>query len=111
VKIEGKRISLPELEHALRQHPWVLDAAVVPLAGGKELLGAVVVLREASRLREGREPLVGALREFLLQRFERVLVPRQWRFPERLPADERGKLTASGLGAMFQQRGGDAPAA
>jgi acyl-coenzyme A synthetase/AMP-(fatty) acid ligase len=111
VKIEGKRISLPELEHALRQHPWVLDAAVVPLAGGKELLGAVVVLREASRLREGREPLVGALREFLLQRFERVLVPRQWRFPERLPADERGKLTASGLGAMFRQQGGDAPAA
>lgn len=111
VKIEGKRISLPELEHALRQHPWVLDAAVVPLSGGKELLGAVVVLREASRLDEGREPLVGALREFLLQRFERVLVPRQWRFPERLPADERGKLTASGLGAMFRQQGGDAPAA
>jgi acyl-coenzyme A synthetase/AMP-(fatty) acid ligase len=111
VKIEGKRISLPELEHALRQHPWVLDAAVVPLAGGKELLGAVVVLREASRLDEGREPLVGALRAFLLQRFERVLVPRQWRFPARLPADERGKLTASGLGAMFRQQGGDAPAA
>jgi acyl-coenzyme A synthetase/AMP-(fatty) acid ligase len=112
VKIEGKRISLPELEHALRQHPWVLDAAVVPLTGGKELLGAVVVLREAARLHEGREPLVGALREFLLQRFERVLVPRQWRFPERLPADERGKLTAAGLGAMFrQQQGGDAPAA
>jgi acyl-coenzyme A synthetase/AMP-(fatty) acid ligase len=106
VKIEGKRISLPELEHALRQHPWVLDAAVVPLAGGKEALGAVVVLREGSRLESGREPLVGALREFLLERFERVLVPRQWRFPERLPSDDRGKLTAAGLGAMF-----NAPAA
>ena len=106
VKIEGKRISLPELEHALRQHPWVLDAAVVPLVGAKEALGAVVVLREGSRLESGREPLVGALREFLLERFERVLVPRQWRFPERLPSDDRGKLTAAGLGAMF-----NAPAA
>lgn len=109
VKIEGKRISLPELEHALRQHPWVLDAAVVPLAGPREALGAVVVLREASRLGGGREPVIGTLREFLLERFERVLVPRQWRFPERLPADERGKLTAAGLGAMFRQN--DASAA
>jgi acyl-coenzyme A synthetase/AMP-(fatty) acid ligase len=109
VKIEGKRVSLPELEHALRQHPWVLDAAVVPLAGAKEALGAVVVLKEASRLEAGREPLVGALRGFLLERFERVLVPRQWRFPERLPADERGKLTAAGLSAIFGRD--DAPAA
>lgn len=108
VKIEGKRISLPELEHALRQHPWVLDAAVIALPGAKEALGAAVVLREASRLNDGREPLVGALRAHLLERFERVLVPRQWRFPERLPADERGKLTAAGLGAIFGQ--GDAPA-
>jgi acyl-coenzyme A synthetase/AMP-(fatty) acid ligase len=109
VKIEGKRISLPEIEHALRQHPWVLDAAVVPLSGAKEALGAVVVLKEASRLEAGRESLVGALRAFLLDRFERVLVPRQWRFPERLPADERGKLTAAGLAAIF--RGNDASAA
>jgi acyl-coenzyme A synthetase/AMP-(fatty) acid ligase len=109
VKIEGKRVSLPELEHALRQHPWVLDAAVVPLAGAKESLGAVVVLKEASRLEAGRESLVGALRAFLLERFERVLVPRQWRFPARLPADERGKLTAAGLSAIFGRN--DAPAA
>ena len=109
VKIEGKRVSLPELEHALRQHPWVLDAAVVPLAGAKESLGAVVVLKEASRLEAGRESLVGALRGFLLERFERVLVPRQWRFPEHLPADERGKLTAAGLSAIFGHN--DAPAA
>ena len=108
VKIEGKRVSLPELEHALRQHPWVADAAVVPLTGSKEALGAVVVLKEASRLDAGREPLVGALREFLLERFERVLVPRQWRFPERLPADERGKLTSAGLSAIFSAA--DAPA-
>ncbi len=38
-KVEGKRVSLPELEQGLRRHPWVLDAAVVPLAGRKETLG------------------------------------------------------------------------
>ena len=110
-KIEGKRVSLPELEAVLRRHPWVLDAAVVPLAGRRERLGAVVVLREPARLRaEGRRRLAAALRESLLERFDRVLVPRHWRFPERLPADERGKLTARALAALFLDQGGDAPA-
>src|SRR2546425_12313798 len=89
VKVEGKRISLPELEHSLRQHPWVTDAAIVPLSGGKEALGAVVVLREPGRAGEIRDRLIPDLRKYLLQRFERVLVPRHWRFLERMPVDER----------------------
>ncbi len=101
-KIEGKRVSLPELEQGLRQHPWVLDAAVVPLAGRKEKLGAIVVLREPARLREqGRRQLVAALRTRLLERFDRIVVPRHWRFAERLPADERGKLSVQALSALF----------
>lgn len=112
VKIEGKRASLPELEHALREHPWVLEAAVLPLTGRKQTLGAVVVLRDAARLEgEGRRPLIAALREFLLARFERVLVPRRWRFVARLPFDARGKLTATGLVALFEGNSGDTPAA
>lgn len=109
VKVEGKRVSLPELEQALREHPWVCEAAVVPLVGSKEALGAVVILREPSREQAGRERLVGALREFLVERFDRVLVPRQWRFVARLPTDERGKLTAARLRHLFQ-RPDDAPA-
>jgi acyl-coenzyme A synthetase/AMP-(fatty) acid ligase len=114
-KIEGKRVSLPELEESLRQHPWVLDAAVVPLAGRKEKLGAIVVLREPARLRdEGRQRLVAALRARLLERFDRVVVPRHWRFAERLPTDERGKLSAQALSALFLEessRGDGATAA
>jgi len=91
VKVEGKRISLPEIEQALRAHPWVADAAVVPLA-------------------RSRERVVAGLRDFLLERFERVLVPRQWRFVARLPADERGKLTAAALHALFR-KADDAPTA
>jgi acyl-coenzyme A synthetase/AMP-(fatty) acid ligase len=109
-KIEGKRVSLPELEAALRRHPSVLDAAVVPLAGRRERLGAVVVLREPTRLGAGESrQLVAALRALLLERFDRVIVPRHWRFPARLPADERGKLTARALAALFSKPGEDAP--
>ncbi|HXI37378.1 MAG TPA: AMP-binding protein [Burkholderiales bacterium] len=110
-KIEGKRVSLPELEAALRAHPWVRDAAVVQLAGRRERLGAVVVLREPERLRaDGARKLAAALRTALLERFDRVLVPRHWRFPARLPADERGKLPARALAALFEDPRDDAPA-
>jgi len=101
VKVEGKRISLPEMEEVLRQHPWVSEAAVVPLAGSKETLGAVVILRPSGNDNDEREPLVAALREYLLNRFERVLVPRQWRFVARMPSDERGKLSAAALRTLF----------
>jgi len=87
----------------------VREAAVLPLDGAKQALGAVVVLHEPAREAAGREPLIGALREFLAARFDRVLVPRQWRFVARLPSDERGKLTAAGLRQLFQ-RAQDAPA-
>lgn len=110
VKVEGKRISLPEIEQTLRGHPWVGDAAVVALAGARETLGAAIVLREPAREAQGRERLVAALRGFLLERFDRVLVPRHWRFVARLPADERGKLTAAALHVLFR-KGDDAPAA
>jgi acyl-coenzyme A synthetase/AMP-(fatty) acid ligase len=99
VKVEGKRISLPEMEEVLRHHPLVSEAAVVPLAGRKQTLGAVVVLRECRCDTDG---LVARLREFLLERFERVLVPRQWRFVARMPSDERGKLSAAVLRTLFQ---------
>ena len=109
VKVEGKRVSLAELEQALREHPWVREAAVVPLDGSRQALGAVLILREPAREAAGREPLIGALREFLAGRFDRVLVPRQWRFVLRLPSDERGKLTAAGLRQLFHGTQ-DAPA-
>jgi acyl-coenzyme A synthetase/AMP-(fatty) acid ligase len=110
VKVEGKRVSLPEIEQALRGHPWVADAAVVALAMGRETLGAAVVLRGASVMAQGRERVVSALREFLLERFDRVLVPRHWRFVASLPSDERGKLTAAALQGLFA-KASNAPAA
>jgi acyl-coenzyme A synthetase/AMP-(fatty) acid ligase len=87
----------------------VRDAALVPLDGSKDLLGAVVILRDAAEASGERERFVTGLREFLLERFERVVVPRHWRFVSRLPSDERGKLTAAALRTLFRKPH-DAPA-
>lgn len=112
VKIEGKRASLPEMEDVLREHPWISEVAMLPVSGRKQALGAVVVLQDVSLLQSmGRRALVTGLREFLLVRFERVLVPRQWRFVTRLPTDARGKLTATELAALFERKPDDATSA
>jgi acyl-coenzyme A synthetase/AMP-(fatty) acid ligase len=104
-KIEGKRVSLPEIEKHLREHPSVADAAVLALPGSKQTLGAVVVLRNSSGRSLGRAEryrLAATLRGFLRNWFEPVLVPRRWRFRDGLPVNDRGKVTPAGLARLFR---------
>jgi acyl-coenzyme A synthetase/AMP-(fatty) acid ligase len=104
IKLEEKRVSLPELEAALEAHPLVERAAVVLLEGRRPTLGAVVVLRGAQA--QERRQLIRTLRLHLAQRFEPVALPRRWRFLDHLPFDLKGKLTAQTLAALFQREEG-----
>ena len=104
VKIEEKRLSLPEMERRVGQHPWVDAAALVALEGERRVLGAVVRLTldgRARLLRDGKRHVVGELRAFLHQYYEAALLPRRWRFPETLPHNDRGKLSVDVLAALF----------
>lgn len=108
VKIEEKRLSLPQMESRLNAHPWVEAAALVPLSGRRQSVGAVLVLSGEGRERlqiEGRRAVTQALRKHLAGYFDAVLLPRHWRFPDRLPTDERGKLPLAGLVALFAADG------
>jgi len=89
VKIEEKRLSLPEMEVWLAGHPGVSAAAVAPLTlSGRTVVGAVIALKATA----DRRPIIESLREHLRQRFDNVLLPRRWRFVDALPFNERGKL-------------------
>lgn len=105
VKIEEKRISLPDMEHRLRQHEWVADAAAVALpTERRQVLGVVLVPSAAGRHQleqHGRAATAQALRLHLAGEFEAVALPRRWRFLARLPLDERGKLTPAVLHPLF----------
>jgi len=104
VKIEEKRLSLPEMEARLGAHPWVEAAALVPLVGRRQSVGAVLVLGKEGRERlraDGRRVVTQALRKHLARYFDAVLLPRHWRFPDRLPTDARGKLPVAALAALF----------
>jgi acyl-coenzyme A synthetase/AMP-(fatty) acid ligase len=100
IKLEEKRIALPELEKALEAQPWVARAALVLLEGVRPTLGAVVVLKPGAPSERGL--LVRTLRAHLGLRFEIMALPKRWRFPRELPYDARGKLTPRALAGLFQ---------
>ncbi|MFM0420165.1 AMP-binding protein [Paraburkholderia aromaticivorans] len=108
LKLDGKRVSLPELEARLALHPYVAQAAIVPLAGAsRERVGAVVALTDAggAALRdEGRVALAKILRRHLAEYFDVVVLPRHWRFRVTLPFDARGKLPVAAVAAAFEPR-------
>ncbi|CAE6788068.1 AMP-binding protein [Paraburkholderia haematera] len=108
LKLDGKRVSLPELEARLALHPYVAQASIVPLEGAsRERVGAVVALTEAgsAALRdEGRVLLAQTLRRHLAAYFDAVVLPRHWRFRLTLPFDARGKLPVAAVAAAFEPR-------
>jgi len=56
-----------------------------------------LVLRSAGKLTLNR-----LLKQHLLQRFERVLLPRKFRYVQALPYNNQGKLPRAQLEALFQ---------
>jgi acyl-coenzyme A synthetase/AMP-(fatty) acid ligase len=107
VKIEGHRISLPDLELKLRASPLVQDAAVVALETKPPSLGAAIVLTQAGR---AMLPAIGAfrlgrqLRRDLAEMLAAAGLPRHWRFVESLPVAELGKSRTSDLTELFAAR-------
>lgn len=100
VKIEEKRLSLPEMETWLASHALVSAAAVAPVGiGRRTMVGAVVVTRPDAP--QSRREIVAELKRHLSRKFDDVLLPRRWRFVEALPYNERGKLQARDLVALL----------
>jgi len=105
VKIGEKRLSLPAMERALAEHPRVEEAALVVLERGAEpRVHAVVVLDDVGRQQirsAGRRGMSDALAAHLAARWDRVLLPRVWRYVDALPRNPQGKLPQVRLAALF----------
>jgi acyl-coenzyme A synthetase/AMP-(fatty) acid ligase len=95
VKIEGKRISLLEIERRLQGSEFIKEAAVLCLENlRRDELGAVLVLSEyGQRTLEaiGKEKFVRQIRKNLSVYCEAVALPRKWRFVSELPLNQNGK--------------------
>ena len=107
VKIEEKRISMTEVENRLLETGLVSEVKVVALSNDvRQYLAAAVVLNA-----KGREKFADTekfeinrwFHDFLMKYFENVVIPKKWRFVEKLPSDVQGKVHKLEVMALFAQ--------
>lgn len=97
IKSGGEKISALEVEDVLRQHPDVVDCAVVAVPDdewGERVCAAVVG-------RPGTEPSGSGLRDWAKQQLAAYKVPRQFVFVPELPRNAMGKVTKPELLSLF----------
>ena len=110
-KVGEKTLSLPEIEESLAAHD-VVETAIVGTYRDRsgQRLGAIVVLSAAGKRRlaeHGRRALQAVLAEHLALRWDRVALPRRWRFRDALPVDARGKLAQEAFEAELARGDGE----
>lgn len=104
VKIEEKRVSLPEVESRLLQTGLVSDVCVTALEDRRQYLAAALALNGRGKERFAGKDKAEINRYFtgyLLQFFENTVIPKKWRYLEALPLDAQGKKKKAEIEALF----------
>ena len=112
VKAEGKRTSLDEMEATLLQHSAVDAVRLLMLEGKRTEIAGIVVLSStgaATLASKGKRQLNEILRSHCLQRFERPVLPRRWRYVAQLPVNAQGKFERQVLLKLFQKKSASQP--
>jgi len=107
VKVEGKRLSLTEMEKTLENSEWIKTAKALLLVRKRNEIATVIVLSELGNnmLAEiGRKSVIDKLKQWLKSHFEAVLIPKRWRFIDELPLNAQGKLPQRSLISLFEQK-------
>jgi acyl-CoA synthetase (AMP-forming)/AMP-acid ligase II len=107
VKVEEKRVSLPEIESRITQSGFATDACIIPLQDRRQYLAAAVVFNDKGKERFAgleKRALNTFWREYLSRYFENVVIPKRWRYPEALPLDAQGKKSRDAIGLLFSEK-------
>ncbi len=107
VKIEEKRISLSEVENRIMQSGFVNEVCVIPLSDRRQYLAAALVLNNngKEKFHNSEKYLINRFfQEYLLNFFENIVVPKKWRYLDKLPADLQGKKKKLEIEALFIQK-------
>ncbi|KAA0039622.1 putative acyl-activating enzyme 19 isoform X1 [Cucumis melo var. makuwa] len=90
IKVNGQRISLEEIEDALREHPDVVDAAVVSRKSDWELeyLVAFLVLKDNMKSEVFRSPV----RSWMVEKVSLAMIPNSFFFIDSIPKTTSGKV-------------------
>lgn len=105
VKIAGKRLCLSGLEKYLAQHIWVKEAVCVVRQSYRDYIGAMIVLSDQGKSElqlQGKRLLCQQLNQYLLECYERVTLPKQWRIVDEMPTNAQGKKVLSEIHQQFE---------
>ena len=107
LKIEGKRVSLQQLERDIANLRWIDAAAVAPVGRDRIFLGAVATLSEAGKAelaQLGKFRFERMLRRELGSTQDAAALPRRWRFVDRMPMDGMGKRRRRDIAALLEEQ-------
>ena len=101
IKSGGYKLSALEIEEQLREHPNIIDCAVVGIPDeewGEKVAAAIVFKTELSLNFDSQ------LTQWLKERIAPYKIPRIWRFLKELPRNEMGKVIKNDLITIFNQK-------
>jgi acyl-coenzyme A synthetase/AMP-(fatty) acid ligase len=104
VKIEGKRLSLAEMEVCLRKMNEIADIYVLALENHRQYLASIVVLTasgEALLKKQGKRFLNQQLTNRAAKYFDRVLLPKKFRYVNEIPTNSQGKHILADMKNLF----------
>ncbi|WP_108652853.1 AMP-binding protein [Dongshaea marina] len=108
IKLEEKRISLPEIEQRLKMDPWIAEVAIIPVNREKRIMiGAIIRLTTQGAeqfAQQGKLALNRRFQQQLRPYIEPIAVPRLFRYPSDIPVNAQGKLVFTQLQAMFESK-------
>ncbi|XP_023006185.1 putative acyl-activating enzyme 19 [Cucurbita maxima] len=90
IKVNGQRIALEEIEDALREHPDVVDAAVVSRRSDRELeyLVAFLVLKDNKK----SDVFRSTIRSWMVEKVLLAMIPNSFFFIDSIPMSSSGKV-------------------
>jgi len=106
-KIEGRRVSLDALESALLELPEVAEARAAPFYRERDEIVAAVVLSEEGHAKLqalGKMRFDRRMRRLLSASFDRIALPRRWRYLSALPYNAMGKITTASIMQLFERQ-------
>jgi phenylacetate-coenzyme A ligase PaaK-like adenylate-forming protein/3-hydroxymyristoyl/3-hydroxydecanoyl-(acyl carrier protein) dehydratase len=106
VKIEEKRVSLPEIEAALNAHELISKAYCIPVINknGRKTVGACVCLNDKGRghiFAEGRKKTIDILKTYMAYHADKVAIPLRWRFVDEIPVNEQSKIIPEEINSLM----------
>jgi len=109
IKLEEKRINLVHVERCLQAHPWVNEVRILVLNSEakimkRQILAAVIEINAVALdllEQEGKRVLNERFKQHLLTEFERICLPKKWRYLSNFPYNPQGKIVLTDLEALF----------